>query len=168
MSLVDLFEVTEDCIRKRNLLKTVSVSPVTASLAVVPGATHPAGETASEPAEARMVAAYNASSGKGSSTKWKKGRRSKNQTPTSSDADDSDIEGIVKNLLKNLYIGSKGKKKEGGKDELKTKSKSDYACHKCGKLGHFAKECRVKIVASIQAEGKDSECTDSDPPPTEN
>ena len=166
MSLVDLFEVTEDCIRKRNLLKTVSVSPVTASLAVVPGATHPAGETASEPAEARMVAAYNASSEKGSSTK--KRRRSKSKTPTSSDADDSDIKGIVKNLLKNLYIGSKGKKKEGSKDGLKTKSKSDYACHKCGKLGHFAKECRVKIVASVQAEGKDSVSTDSDPAPTEN
>ena len=77
MSLVDLFEVTEDCIRKRNLLITVAVSPVTASLAVVPGGTHPAGETASEPAGARMVAAYGASSGKGSSTKWKKGRRGK-------------------------------------------------------------------------------------------
>ena len=90
------------------------------------------------------------------------------QTPISSDADDSDIEGIVKNLLKNLYIGSKGKKKEGSKDETKTKSKSDYACHKCGKLGHFAKECRSKVVASIQAEGKDSECTVSDPLPPEN
>ena len=158
MSLADIFELTEDALRKRKLLKTVEAAPV----AVIE---MPVEEVELTTEGVQEVAAID--------PKWK-GRRSfyvRRRVP-GSDAQAPE-EGALKTMIgKVMEERSKAEKAEkvASRGRGKGKPNKDTKCYNCGKKGHFARTCwskDTKNVSSVEKQ-KDGPSSDQSPPPTEN
>ena len=89
----------------------------------------------------------------------KKGDKGKGKGPSSRSFPKGKAKGKMK--TKDGEFSSKGKQKSGSKGKHSGKydgsgkgkgDKSSVACHKCGKVGHFARDCWAPNVRQVQSD----------------
>lgn len=79
---------------------------------------------------------------------------------------DKKMESMIKRVMKRVGRAEWGEKT----NPKKAKSSKDSVCHRCGKRGHFAKQCGTEGPETeiVLREQKDGPASNSAPPPPEN
>ena len=164
MSLADIFELTEDAMRKRKLLRTVEAA------AAIKGET-PAGEGDLIVEELPEVAALASDS---NDPKWgikhTLYRRRINPAVELVKSEDSKLEAMIGKVMDKKAKGEKAAKVASKGQGKGKKPSKDTVCYNCGKKGHFARTCwskDTKKVSSVE-EQKNEPTSDQSPPPTGN
>ena len=161
MSLSDIFDLTEDCLMKRKLLRTVTVTL---------GGTDSASalrEGQLTSTESQQVAAHTPHSNPDVEGYNPLVHGSLRSPSMGEDLlPDRKMESVIKKVMKKVC------KAEGGEmntNPKKAKPIKDPVCHRCGKRGHFAKQCGTEGPKTeiVLREQKDVPASDSAPPPPE-